>query len=92
MRQPIFIILFLIILGGAGYYWYQNSGTSAPETALPAEQESLTSITPAMLQRLKSLQLDVTLFKDPFFQKLKPLPTDTSSEVLPGRNNPFAPF
>ena len=74
----------------------QSSTLSNPDV-LQIEQEL------ADLRRLKDLQLDTSILKNPFLQSLEPLKTPppflpsqtgttTPSFTTPGRPNPFLPF
>ncbi len=94
-RQTLFIILFILLLSAIGFVWlrYWNAppatiGTGAEEApAAPRLQE---------LRRLKKVELDTSLFRDPFFRSLTfPVPPGgvaPGSESVPGRANPFLPF
>ena len=94
IRQNIFLIIFILLLAGLGYFWYQNAKISPPgeEKAGSSELE----IRLSELRRLKDLKLDTTLFQNPLFRKLeastKEVPSTPASVLKPGRSNPFIPF
>lgn len=89
-HRTILVILFLLLVAGGGYFWYQYS-PSAPE----GEAGKETSSPLAELQRLKTLQLDTLILRDSFFKSLS-LPNEVSdlinASTTAGRSNPFLPF
>lgn len=92
MKQVIYIIIFAVLVLGTGYLWYNNSNST------PDIGEVETGIAGARLtelRRLKTLQLDITVLKDPLFSALtnpsEALQTEVSQPAA-GRVNPFLPF
>lgn len=94
MRQTIFTIIFVVLIVGIGYVWYNASPASTgPETETPPT--GITSTRLAELQRLRTLQLDISILKDPIFNSLQsPIEVVGTpvTQVQSGRVNPFAPF
>ncbi|MBI2640470.1 MAG: hypothetical protein HYW91_01130 [Candidatus Sungbacteria bacterium] len=93
-RQTILLLVFVIVLGLIAYLWYGYAQTATrPETA---RAEGSFSTRLSELRRLKDLQLDVSLFQDPFFKSLQ-APEGMAGEKIReqtkiGRENPFLPF
>lgn len=95
-RLKILIIVFFIVLAGSGYIMYgalYGSEDSKEAAPTPSAQTKVGERL-AQLRRLKTLQFDTSVLKDPFFRSLAPeteviIQTDTSST---GRLNPFLPF
>lgn len=87
-RNTLFSLVLVILLGVIGYTWYGYLETS-PETE--AEHASF-SKTLAEVRRLKTLDLDTSLFQDRFFRDLEEPQEIPQPEITPGRENPFAPF
>lgn len=89
-QRTLLIVLILILLGG-GYYYYQvyNIAPTAEggSQAIAEVDLRLNEIRPLAL-----IQLDTSIFNNPFFHSLRPLAAATSSSVLPGRSNPFLPY
>jgi hypothetical protein len=90
----IFIILLVVGIAGAGYYFFTGQGGSA---LLSSESANASPETVAgrdflnLLVSLRSLRLDDSVFSDTSFTSLK----DFSVELKPqprGRNNPFLPI
>lgn len=90
-RSRIFPIILILMLLGGGYYYYQVysvAPTTEGGSQVIAEADSrLNEIRP-----LASVQLDTSIFDNPFFHSLRPLTAAASSSVLPGRSNPFVAF
>ncbi len=92
-RQTVLIIVFVLILAGVGVVWYRSSQT--PATAETRAVGEGTALRLEKLRRLKTVELDLTLLKDPFFRSLEiPERVVTSAAETPslGRPNPFLPF
>lgn len=92
-RQTIMLIVLVIVFGISGFLWYRYLRTRAPATETTAETraaaEGLLDLTE--LRRLKTLQLDTSVLRDPFFRSLE-LPSVTPApEITPGNPNPFLP-
>lgn len=93
-RQNILIVVLILALAGVGYFFFMGSEQNTPtvaETSNNVEvqfQERLTQ-----LRRLKTLQFDTSVLRDPFFGSLatQGILIQPSSEVT-GRTNPFLPF
>lgn len=88
-KNLIFIGGFVLVLVG-GYYLFGSSiqlgsGAGAPAAASESEQELLNE-----LLKLKSLQLDESIFTDPAFKSLEDFSQPIEPEAV-GRKNPFMP-
>ena len=93
-RQIIFLLVFVLVLGSIGYLWYGYSRTAQPAEGLRTESSLGTRL--SELRRLTNLQLDISLFQDPFFKSLQ-VTESVAEEKSPGRTNagrenPFLPF
>lgn len=91
MKQTIFLIFFFLILAATGLVWYRS---------VPADKESIqatgeTGVRLTELRRLKTLKLDTSVLRNPFFVSLQ-LPAEAinieQSSISSGRVNPFFPF
>ena len=87
-KNTLFSLVFVALLGLIGYTWYGYLGTPVEQNA---ERASFSS-TLAEVRRLKTLDLDTSLFQDRFFRDLEEPEIAPEPEVTPGRENPFAPF
>ncbi|MBI2053429.1 MAG: hypothetical protein HYT41_01655 [Candidatus Sungbacteria bacterium] len=87
-RTNLFTILFLVLLGGIGYLWY--STVQSPAEAPVGGQSFTQSI--AQLARLRTIDIDTTVFQDPVFMSLEAPPVPLETVVTPGRVNPFLKF
>lgn len=89
-QRFILIVLILILLGGGYYYYkvYNVAPTPEGESKVIAEADTrLNEIRP-----IADVQLDLSLFNNPFFLSLQPVFPATTSAALPGRLNPFTPY
>ena len=92
MRQIIFTIILIVLALGTGYLWY-NFSSQPPQEEVAKPGLSGTRLTE--LRRLKTLQLDVSILKDPLFVSLQHPLEILGTEVIQaqvGRVNPFLPF
>lgn len=88
-KNLIYIGGFLLVVIG-GYYFFGSSiklgsGATSPAAASESEQELLNE-----LLKLKSLQLDESIFADPAFKSLEDFSQPIDPEPV-GRKNPFMP-
>lgn len=103
-KQTLIILIILVTLGGAGiwFFYFQSSGpTPATDAEIGASDAGNVSSDPdvqkierelADLRRLKDLQLDTSILKNPFLQSLEAFPVQNAGTTTPGRPNPFLPF
>ena len=76
----------IVVIGYAWYSYFQTPGGSE------VQERARSTKALAEVRRLKSLQLDTSLFQDRFFRELE-APREISQPDVPlGRTNPFAPF
>jgi hypothetical protein len=93
MKNPLAIVIILIVLGGLVYFFM--NGNPLPNTGLlqsPSADVSSTIGTEilSLLNQIKSLEIDASVFSNPAYKTL----VDYSVVVPPqpvGRPNPFAP-
>lgn len=93
-RKIILVIVLVLALLGTAFIFYFNyfkgpAGTAAPAPAAREPQGRL-----AELRRIKSLDLDTPVLKDPKFVSLEELSVEAQlkEDTTPGRQNPFLPF
>ncbi len=88
-RQTIYLLIFIILVGIAGYIWAQNLGSGAvpPENRLLEFEASM-----ARLRRLSTVTIDIAILDDPRFQGLASPVTPRLPALTPGRLNPFLSF
>ena len=94
MKKSTIIILALIVAAGAAYFYFEGSPLPQ-DTSLQAQSASdadnLGSQVLSLLNQIRSLNIDSSLFKDPGYLTLRdysvPIPT-----LGVGRSNPFAPL
>lgn len=109
-RQRLILIIVILVFGAAGlWFYFQSSSTSSTDNAAATPDQIAVSSNPdiqrieqnlADLRRLKDLQLDTSILKNPFLQTLEPprIPAPapggigTSTQTNAGRPNPFLPF
>ena len=98
-RQALIIGVIVAVLIGTGiWFFYFRSPAPAPEvTTVISSNSDVQRIEQelANLRRLKDLQIDTSILKNPFLQSLEALSTPqtgTTTHPTPGRANPFLPF
>lgn len=76
---------------GGGYYYFQVynvTPTAEGGSSVVADLDArLNDIRP-----LAAVELDLSLFDNPFFHLLKPIIATSGPAILPGRLNPFTPY
>ena len=99
MKHITLIAVVVLVLGGGFFIWQRSTPEEEPIQISNPELEATIN----NLRRLKTIQLDTSLFEDPFFASLA-LPTteplgslDQDGSLIPfptkqGRPNPFLPF
>ena len=92
LQRIIIIILILLVIGGAYYYFqvYNVEPTVEGGSAslMVAELDArLNEIRP-----LAAVELDLSLFDNPYFRLAKPTVATSGPAVVPGRSNPFKPY
>lgn len=88
-RQTIYLLLFIILVGVAGYIWAENlgSGAAAPQSRLLEFEAAM-----ARLRRLSAVSIDIGILDDPRFRMLTTPVTPRLPAITPGRPNPFLNF
>lgn len=92
-KQTIILVVLVIAFGGTGFVWYRYLQTRTPAAEISPETRAAAedSLNLSELRRLKTLQLDTSVLRDPFFRSLE-LPSATPApEITPGNPNPFLP-
>lgn len=89
-------IIFAVIVIIAALLYFSYSGSSAPAgsttlQAIPGGAGDVGANVVAMLNEIRSLRIDKTLFTDPAYQTLQDYSV-TIPELNVGRANPFAPI
>ncbi len=90
-RQNILTVVFVVALGLAGYFWYTYS-QSQPAISEQGGVGGIEAINLGDYAKVETLAPDLTLFTNPLFKALVPLPVPSSATSSPGRVNPFVPF
>lgn len=85
------MVVFIVALGLAGYFWYSYS-RSQPVVSEESGGGGVAMRNLGDYAKVENLAPDLTLFSDPLFKALVPLPVPQSSTTTPGRANPFLPF
>lgn len=91
MKQTILTISLFLILAATGFVWYRAAPVE--DESRPITGEAGVQLTE--LRRLKTLKLDTSVLRDPFFVSLQFPAEATGVEqggVSAGRANPFLPF
>jgi hypothetical protein len=93
-RQTIFLIILLLALAGGGWVWYQSRVTpgDAAQSAGPSQDILDIEARMAEIRRLKTVEINTSVFQDSRFRALKEITATSSPAVSPGRLNPFAPL
>ncbi len=102
-RQTLSIIVVILVFGGAGLWFFYFQ--SLPDESAATGQGIISSNPDVQrieqeltdLRRLKDLQIDTSILKNPFLQALEPsrVPTQSigaTTTTTSGRTNPFLPF
>lgn len=97
-KNKVILIILLVILAFFGYRFMFKKGASSGKSDLAVDSGTGASGQSAIgrdlivtISKLKSLNLDDALFKDPIFNNL----SDFSVPLIPqevGRSNPFSPI
>ena len=80
--------MLVLVLGATGYLWY-GYFQAAPAGGVVSGGGAGRF---AQVSKISNIQLDTSLFQDPFFLSLTPPQIIPQPDVTPGRANPFAPF
>lgn len=92
LTKNIAIILGVVTIAFAGYYFYTQQGTGdTSDTANASVQQMLSSteVFIARSQELDQVSLDMSFFEDERFRSLKSFTKPLKDEPV-GRSNPFA--
>lgn len=89
MKQAILIFFIFLLLGAVGYLWLKYTPNPGDSNSVSGQA----GIRLIELRRLKTLKLDTSVLRDPFFSSLQiPPETTEQGKVSAGRVNPFLPF
>ncbi|MBU6414849.1 hypothetical protein KGQ34_01220 [Patescibacteria group bacterium] len=88
-RQNLLTVIFIVALGLAGYFWYTYSQS---QPVVSEGNGGMQTMDLGDYAKVESLAPDLTLFANPLFKALTPLPVPLRATTTPGRANPFVPF
>ena len=92
MKNILFAVMFLSVLG-LGYYLYTQQGSAvlniAQDDDMTRQLNAETASFMASLNTLSNVDLQVDLFDDPRFSRLRSYQTDVP-ELNTGRSDPFS--
>lgn len=108
-RKTLIITVALLAVAGIWFFFFRSSpaedGISTTNIGFVSSNPDVQRIEQELadLRRLKDLQIDTNILKNPFLQSLEPVRTPPSSGFqnngtttpsyrTPGRPNPFLPF
>lgn len=90
--KKISVIIGVIVLLGLAYFYFQGGSSATSDSLLQTNGAvGVGSAELALLNQMKSIRIDTTLFSDPAYVSL----VDNSVAITPeavGRPNPFAPI
>ena len=90
LQRILLIILVLFVLGGGYYYFQVYNVTPSAEGGSPVVAQldaRLNDIRP-----LAAVQIDASIFSNPFFRSLQVITASSTNVTTPGRVNPFVPY
>jgi hypothetical protein len=91
-QQKILIVTLLLVMAAAGYYFFFSGTSESLSVGIdlsPATREVVGEDVLVLVEQLKKISVDPSLFSSPIFLRLK----DFTVPILPeaqGRSNPFA--
>lgn len=102
-RQTLIVIIVVVVFGGAGlwFFYFQSSASTelGANISFSSSNPDVQRIEQELadLRRLKDLQIDTSILKNPFLQSLEaprisPPSFQNNGTTTPGRPNPFLPF
>ena len=92
-RSNIFLLIFIIFVLAAVYFWYTQFRTPATDASLAAGQQQLVGREfVVLINKLKAITINTDFFSEPKFTSLKDLTPIIELPQQIGRDNPFAPF
>jgi hypothetical protein len=94
-KKNIIIIIGIVLLALVVYFYYEGSrptaDTSFETVTANADAEAVGSRVLSLLNQIRSLKIDTTVFKDPAYMSLRDYSVAIPQEDV-GRENPFAPI
>ncbi|MDP3769828.1 MAG: hypothetical protein U1A25_01350 [Candidatus Sungbacteria bacterium] len=90
-KQRILIAVFVLMLIGGVYYYYQVY-TIAPSVEVTNPEIIELDSQLGALRPLKSVELATSILDNAFFRSLKATVATATPAVIAGRINPFLPF
>ena len=94
-KKNIVIIVVIIIAAIIGYFYYEGStpvtNSSLQTTAASDDAQAVGARVLALLNQIRSLKIDTSIFKDPSYMTLRDYSVAIPQENV-GRPNPFAPL
>ena len=91
-QRIIIIILILAVVGGGYYYFQVYNVTPTPEGGSSSSTVADLDARLNEIRPLAAVNLDLSLFDNPFFRLVKPITATSGPAVVPGRANPFTPY
>ena len=92
-RQNILLGIMVLALAGTVFIWYRYlriAPVTRDETATAIATEFAQSLQES--RRLKEIKIDTSILDDSTFQALEAPPEVDTSNLSPGRPNPFLPL
>ncbi|MCX6715965.1 MAG: hypothetical protein NT077_03030 [Candidatus Taylorbacteria bacterium] len=89
-KKTIIAIVVIVVLALVYFYFAGGETTSTNSMLLGAESNSVGAAELSLLNQMKSLRIDTTLFSDPAYISLVDYSTKITAQNV-GRPNPFAP-
>ncbi len=94
-KKTIIIIAAIIIISIVGYFYYMGGQTTSSSTLEVSKDTTDAQIAGqrvlGLLNQIRSLKIDTSLFKDPLYLTLIDYAVDVPPQEI-GRPNPFAPI
>ncbi len=94
-KKTIAIIVIIILVALLAYFYYEGnapvSNSSLETTAASADAQAVGGRVLSLLNQIRSLKIDTSVFKDPSYQTLRDYSVQIPQEDV-GRPNPFAPL
>ncbi|MEI7463553.1 MAG: hypothetical protein WCK03_04145 [Candidatus Taylorbacteria bacterium] len=94
-KKTIIIIVVLIVASAIAYFYYESSNTvtnsGLETTAETTDAQAAGARVLSLLNQIKSIKIDTTVFKDPSYLSLRDYSVEIPQDNV-GRSNPFAPL
>ena len=88
-KKILIAVVALLVLGGAGYYFFSQGSLSAPtDFIVPSSDTPVGQDVLVLIDKLKGISIDSSFFAGAMFSALR----DFTTKVIPepqGKDNPF---